>query len=96
MTTNLNQPQQLDPFYGTRKPFTTPLNAAAVTPSDEAPLPFVARRIWVGAAGNISLIMQGDLQPVTLSNVPAGIFLDLAVKQINSTGTTASSLIAFV
>ena len=72
-----------------------PRRAVAVTPSDSADLADVTTRIYVGGAGAISLIMADDASAVTLAAVPVGSYLDIRVRRINATGTTATNLVAF-
>lgn len=66
--------------------------AAAISPSDTVDLPKAARAIYVGGAGNISVIMMSG-ETVTFNSVPVGI-LPIKVKRIRSTGTTATNMIA--
>lgn len=69
-------------------------NAEAVTPNDSTKIrPTVG--LYVGGAGNIVVVMAGEGgTTVTLSGVVAGSFLPLSVKQVKSTGTTATLIIA--
>lgn len=67
-------------------------HAAAVTPNDSADLSTAARALYVGTAGNISLVTTGG-DTVTLSNVAAGI-LPIRVARVRATGTTASNIVA--
>jgi hypothetical protein len=69
-----------------------PNNAFAVTPNNANELPFVARELYVGVAGDISVIHAGDSVAVVYKDVQGllcGFF-----KQVNATGTTATSIIA--
>ena len=67
--------------------------AADVTPSDSAPLPIASKRLWVGGAGNVSLVTTGGVS-VTYAGVPAGTYLNVRAAQVNATGTTATNIIA--
>lgn len=68
----------------------------AVTPSDGADLPDgPCRSLYVGAAGNVSVIAADDTSPVTFVGVPAGVTLPVRAKRVRATGTTAGSLIAY-
>lgn len=64
----------------------------AITPNDSAELTRTCRSIFVGGAGNISLVTKAG---TTLSfvNVAAGSILPVRAKQVNATGTTATNLI---
>lgn len=68
-------------------------NAAAVTPSDTValtePYPFA---LLIGTAGTLK-VDTADGDTVTFGNVPAGI-LPLRVKQVYSTGTSATNIAA--
>ena len=67
--------------------------AAAVTPSDTVPLANPSRGIYVGGAGNLSVVMiSGD--GAVFSAVSTGAVLPIAVDQVNATGTTATNIVA--
>jgi len=66
----------------------------AVTPNDSTDLPDgPCRGLWVGGAGNLSVIGAFDTVEVTLTAVPIGLHA-LAVKRVRATGTTATLLVA--
>jgi hypothetical protein len=67
----------------------------AITPNDGADLAVFTRSIYVGGAGNISLV---TVKGTTLSFVglPAGAILPIRAARIRSTGTTATSLVGLV
>lgn len=67
-----------------------PTNAEAVTPSDSTNVAGLA--LWVGGAGNISIITAGG-QTVTLSGVQAGTLIPLEFSRVRSTGTTATNIV---
>jgi len=69
-----------------------PNNAFAVVPSDADELACIARELFVGVAGDVSVIHAGDTVAVVYKNVQGllcGFF-----KQVKSTGTTATNIIA--
>lgn len=69
--------------------------AAAITPSDAAVLANPTRGLFIGSTGNIRVEMAGSGGgggTVTFSNIPVGLY-PLAVKQVYSTGTTASDIV---
>lgn len=67
-------------------------NAEAVTPSDSVNLDQVAKALYVGTTGNITLVTpEGDT--VLFSNVPVGFF-PVQTARVNSTATTASNIVA--
>jgi hypothetical protein len=64
---------------------------AAVTPSNSVDLPAPTRALFVGVAGNISVEMRNGT--VVFTNVPVGI-LPIQCTRVNSTGTTATTMVA--
>ncbi|MFQ5786316.1 MAG: hypothetical protein ACE5H8_16040 [Alphaproteobacteria bacterium] len=66
--------------------------AVANTPAD-SDLSTLADAVYVGGAGNLSVILADDSTAVTFVGVPAGTLLRLRVKQIRSTSTTATSIV---
>jgi hypothetical protein len=72
-----------------------PEDAVTITPSDAAgAMSHVTRAIYVGAAGDIALLMQSGAT-VVLRGVPSGSFLPLRVRQVLATGTTADGIVGF-
>lgn len=67
--------------------------ATSVTPSDSSELDYFTNGLWVGGAGTVSLILQNDSAAVSFT-VPAGTLLPFHVKQVRSTGTTATNIVA--
>lgn len=72
-------------------------NAAAVTPSNTVDLSLYAKALFVGVAGDITLVPAGDSSAsgtgILFSNVPVGWF-PVQVRRVNSTGTTATNIVA--
>lgn len=77
------------------------IGAATVTPSDTVeitpgtPYCIAYRRLWVGVAGNVSL-MCVDGSTAAFTNVPNGVLDAVAFVRVNATGTTATSLVAIL
>ena len=67
-------------------------SAVAVTPSDTVDLASVSRALWIGAGGNVEVIMK-DGQDVTFVGVPIG-WMPLRVSRVKAAGTTAGSIVA--
>jgi hypothetical protein len=66
---------------------------AAVTPHDSTNLPKYPRAIYVGGVGNLQAVMHDDTVVEFLA-VAAGTLLPIRPKRINSTDTTATSIVA--
>jgi hypothetical protein len=70
-----------------------PIYAAAVTPSDTKGLDQAAV-IYVGGAGNVACLPEGNTAAVTFVGLSAGDILPVSVVRVNATNTTATSLVA--
>lgn len=68
-------------------------NGASVTPSDATDLPTASRSLYVGGAGNLSIITTGG-DTVALTGVPAGTLLPICAARVRATGTTATGIVA--
>lgn len=67
----------------------------AIVPHDVNDLPAPAKKIYVGAAGNLAIELAKDTSPITIA-VTAGQLLEgLLVRKVLATGTTATGLIGF-
>lgn len=66
----------------------------AVTAHDSNNFTTETRGLYVGGAGNIAIVMR-DGTTATLSSVPAGTFIPIRLKRINSTNTTATNMVGF-
>lgn len=79
---------------------TNPRNPAsscfAVTPHDFNALTKVARSLYIGGAGNVSVVAKDDITPVVFKNVPAGSYLMVEAKIVRSTSTTATDIVALL
>ena len=68
-------------------------DAGAVTPSDSTNLTSIARSLYVGTAGNVTLLTVGQ-NVVTFSNVQSGSILPVRTIRVNATSTTATNIVA--
>ena len=66
-----------------------------VVPSDGADLAQLPKGLFVGGAGNLSLVMEGGVI-VALTGVQAGSLLPIRPLRVRATGTTATSIVALV
>lgn len=65
---------------------------APVTPSDSTVVN--CQELWVGGAGNVAIIADGDTSAVTITGVNAGTLLPIACNKVMSTNTTATNIVA--
>jgi hypothetical protein len=61
--------------------------------SDTVDFDRIAKALYVGAGGNITLLAEDSDTAVTFSAVPSGYILPVRVRRILVTGTTASNII---
>ncbi len=64
----------------------------AITASDSTSFSYTVRGIYVGGAGNVAAVTEGGTA-VTFTGVPAGTILPIRAIRVNSTNTTATSLV---
>jgi len=72
-----------------------PLNyvdAVAVTPSDSTDLDVAADALWVGGAGNVTVITLGAT--TTTFTVTAGTLLPVGCTRVTNTNTNSTSIVA--
>lgn len=69
-------------------------NGAAVTPSDTVALTQPTRMVYVGGAGDLTVILEGDTVAITFKAVPVGTWLNIRTGTIKATGTTATNILA--
>jgi hypothetical protein len=86
-----------DPYSGMQDDLLGPSShLAAIVPSDSAVLPTYSKGLYVGGAGDVTLIATNDGAALTFKAVPAGTTLRVRVKQVMATGTTATYLVALL
>ena len=69
--------------------------AYAITPSDTVAGPVMWKYLYVGGAGNVTMLDASN-NVVTFVGVPAGTQLLIAGKRVNATGTTATNIVGMV
>jgi hypothetical protein len=68
-------------------------NAKAITPSDSVTFE-EGRTLWVGDAGTVNVLINGDSSNTTTSVIcPTGALFSVPVKRVNATGTTATRIL---
>jgi hypothetical protein len=68
-------------------------SAAATTGHDTTELTAVTRSLYVGGAGNLTVLMA-DGTTCTFTAVAAGTILPIRVRRVNLTNLTASNIVA--
>ncbi|MGD0899776.1 MAG: hypothetical protein ABR915_18240 [Thermoguttaceae bacterium] len=71
-----------------------PTGIVAITPSDATPLAEPIRGFMVAAAGNVAIVMLDDSRG-TYPGCSPGAMYPGAIKQVMSTGTTATGIVGF-
>lgn len=70
----------------------TATSVKAVTPSDSVEVR--CRAIYVGGAGNVSILAMDDNTPQLWEGVQAGTLLPVCARLIRATGTTATKMLS--
>jgi hypothetical protein len=68
-------------------------NCFPIVPDDIAELPYLTKAIYIGGGGDLVLLIGDSQTPVTFRNTVPGSVLDVRVRAVRSTGTTASDLV---
>ncbi len=66
----------------------------AVTPSNSVYFTKMARGLYVGASGDIVVVLVDGTSTLTFVGVPTGTILPILCSRVNATGTTATSILA--
>lgn len=83
-----------DPFANTANSLISPaLECFEITPDDSSDLATATKAIYVGTGGDIVLRAIGSDSDVTLRNTIGGSIIDVRVRAIRSSGTTASDIV---
>lgn len=83
-----------DAYHGLAPSSITPSeNCFPITPSDLESLPFLTKAIYIGRGGDLVLVIGNSQDAVTFRNVVQGSVLDVRVRAVKSTGTTAGDLV---
>lgn len=83
-----------DPFSGFSQSSITPAeNCFPITPDDIKELPTLTKAIYIGQGGDLTVLTGKSLESVTFRNVMSGTILDVRVRAVKSTDTTADDLV---
>lgn len=70
------------------------VKAESITPHDSNEITTGCRALYVGTAGDVSVILKGDTSAVLLKNLAAGVWHPMQVKVVQATGLTAADVVA--
>ena len=83
-----------DPFDRTAdSPMAPAEDCFAIVASDSADLPRATKAIYVGQSGDVALVPVRGMAVVLFRNVPAGTILDVRVRAVRATGTSAGDIV---
>ncbi|MFY7836465.1 MAG: spike base protein, RCAP_Rcc01079 family [Novosphingobium sp.] len=83
-----------DPFLNTvDSPMTPAGTCFPITPHDTVEFERATKAVYVGTGGDLVLRSVNGTADVTFRNLPAGFILDVRVRAIRLTGTTAADLV---
>lgn len=68
--------------------------ASAITPHNSTNLATAACGVYVGGAGDVTLVPLGQKTAVLFKAVPVGAIIPVWTTRVNATGTTATNLVA--
>ncbi len=85
---------QVDPFKNALDSLNAPASRCfAITPDDAAVLPIAPKAIYVGSGGDIVVQpLEGD-EDVVFLNTISGSILDIRVRAVRATGTSAQGIV---
>jgi hypothetical protein len=68
-------------------------NCFAITPDDLNELPYLTKAVYIGSDGDLVACVGDSTTPVTFRNLVAGSVLDIRVRIVKLSGTTAGDLV---
>lgn len=80
-------------FYG--NPSGQATGIFTITPHDTTLFAFTSSGVYVGGAGNISVLMSDGSTGIFIA-VPVGSLLPIQADRVNATGTTATNLLGLL
>ena len=83
-----------DPFAHTIESVVAPASDCfAISPNDLEDLPKATKALYIGTGGDVVLRPVSGTQDVTFRNLPDGSILDVRVRAIRASGTSAANLV---
>lgn len=70
-------------------------HAVTVVPSDTTIFSPPLSQLYVGVAGDLSILMMGDTVPVLLKAAPLGMLSGMLIQKVMTTGTAATTMVGF-
>jgi len=70
--------------------------AFAVTPHNTNDLSQITRAVYLGASGDLNVLLVGDSTPVVFKGLAAGVFHPMRAQKILVTSTTAADILGLV
>jgi hypothetical protein len=65
----------------------------AIVPDDANDVDHGTKAIFIGVGGDVSLVSVRGEQPVLFRNIPSGSILDVRVRAVKASGTTATDIV---
>lgn len=85
-----------DRFTHTSSGFSAPAaDGFAIVPDDAADLAEVTRALYIGASGDLRLVLAGGSE-ITFATLGAGTLLPVRARRVKATGTTAAGIVGLV
>lgn len=86
-----------DPFQNTANSLNAPAsNCFAITPDDLQELSQAPKAIYIGTGGDIVLRALDSDEDVVLRNTISGSILDIRIRAVRATGTSAQDIVGLV
>lgn len=64
-----------------------------ITPNDGVVLTNIPRQLYIGSAGDLTVLLVDDTAPVLFKAVPAGTVLNIRPIRVMASGTGASNIV---
>lgn len=86
-----------DPYENSAASVTAPAETCfAIEPSDTDELQVGTKAIFVGTGGDVTLRLIADEEDVVFRNLASGSVLDVRVRAVRASGTTATDIVGLV
>jgi len=83
-----------DPFkYLTDSPMSPAEQCFEILPSDSQDLAVPTKALYIGEGGDVAVVTLRGTSEIVFRNLQSGSILDVRVRAVRATGTTAASLV---